>query len=169
MIIEFYNAFTWEKPLLITALDKILDDYKHKRCDVDDLKLICGLITRAAKVCKAMKRYSFNSIVNRCIRSSTSSDGSDKLNGILTPSSAETDSRLDDVFTEHSDLDVFTAACQRVFRASLDYIEDLKLQALLSTYSEPVRLYCHCMCPEPNSKSVSGLYPSIVSCYDSRD
>jgi hypothetical protein len=111
----FVFALRWESSALIAALKLIIT---HE--SADGLIILCGLLTRANRECNSRKRFVFNSII-------TSS---------MNYSSPTHESSLSDSSSPYD------CARHRLLEASREYLEDVKLRALQSTFVEPIRLYC---------------------------
>ena len=124
---KFADALTWERPVLDVALRLLIDQE-----DADGLKIVLGLVVRAARECAARKRHTFCTIVSR-VRIPTA--------GTLSGDSAATVPGAAAAAPPDA-VDAVTAAASRLRALAAEFIGDLKDRAVASTFTEPIAMYC---------------------------
>lgn len=118
----FLNALSWERSIAIKGLERIAATTSPY-----EMQLVCGLMVRASQECEARKRYVFNSIVTRCMPAHSRTPDNSLITGAVTVTSP-----LD-------------AARARLYAVAAEYIEDIKIMAVKSTFYEPTVAYAEAM------------------------
>lgn len=112
--LQYYQALHWEKPYLVQALELLQESET-----ADGLQTILGLMLSGQGWCHARKTWVFNTIISR----------------VQVPAAAPSE------FTPIGESHASRVARQAVKEIVSEFIEDVKDQALKTTFLEPTKMH----------------------------